>query len=465
MKKFIPYLIILMISLSIGHGFPRPLKATESKNDRDTQQAVPIATVLKGWVTRLATTHPLLTSIQQQIAAQKKRIKPAGTLPDPMLNVAVRNVGSPIPFRSLGSEMMSTAGLVLQQPIPWKGKLKTRRMLAAERVAVLNNDFLRTYWKLRGDLEIQAFELAFLNEQMAILTESRTLLDQLIGISEALYSVGRGTQSDVLRARTERSRLDERIELTRRQLDNTTRLIIERYIGDPQAVLPYIRPVETLPDIPPEAELYRLLESRAPEIAFIRARIRVQEIRSHLKYLDRYPDFALRAGWFSRGSLPDIYEVGIGLNIPIFAGRKQIPEYEAETLDLESLKRLLEDTRFRLRWRIQNALIKARSARRLVDLYRTEILPQARADYEATLTNYQTGRIDFLNVMDRWLRWLNFRIGYYKQVTVYDQALAELESTLGRPFIPGVPEPTIPKTSEPTRTRSTQLLSIKEETP
>ena len=390
--------------------------------------------VLNRWTREIRQRHPRLLSLRQRIAAQKRRVKPAGILPDPILGVTFRTVGDPIPLTTLGEEMMSTAGLTLQQPIPWKGKLGTRRNLAEQMVAVWESDYRVGYWELIGELKRRTYELAFQQENLSILQESRDLLNQLISIAEALYSVGKGTQGDVLRAYTERSRLDEKIALTDQRRHTLVQQIREQFLVDPEAEVPRLHLPVSGPDLPDEVRLTALLDRDAPRVAAILARIEVQQQRKRLRYLDRYPDFTIRAGWFSRGRLPDIYEVGVGLNLPIFAGAKQKPLYEAEVEDLEALNRQLEDIRFQLRWKLQDAFIQARTARRLVDLYRDEILPQAQTDFESTLDNYQTGRVDFLNVMDRWLRWLDFRVGFYRRLAEYYQSLATLEEITGRPF-------------------------------
>ncbi len=388
-------------------------------------------TVLEQWFQELERTHPALQALSRKIEAQKKRVKPARTLPDPRLSFTIRNAGNPLPFKTLGNDPMSAAGFQFEQPIPWKGKLRTRAEIQQALLEVIQAEWRQRYWELRGDLIKTSFSLAFSNEHVKILEESQDLLKQLIHIAEALYSVGKGAQSDVLRAYTELSQLDEKLYQADRQVHTLIEAIRQRFLIPVADANARFRVPENLPPIPDEKVLYETLQANAPAVQRILKLIFVKDRLTELRRLERYPDFALRAGWFTRGALSDIYEVGIGIQLPLYAKSKQIPLYEAEDIDRKALEQELEDLRYRLRWRIQDDLLKAETAERIIRLYRDEILPQAQADFESTLDNYQTGRVDFLNVIDRWLRWLQFRVNYYQQLTEYYQMVADLEEVTG----------------------------------
>lgn len=428
MKTIILPLFLGLLAISQVRGQAQGLKTRAS-------DASELNKLLREWTQAIQERHPQLKSLEQHFKAQSRRVKPSGILPDPTLGITFRNIGNPVPFTTLGEAEMSAAGLMLQQTIPWKGKLHTRRTLAEKMAEMWNAEYWVSYWELVGGLKKQVYELAFQQEQLSILQENKTLLNQIIAIAEALYSVGKGIQADVLRAYTERSSLDEKITDTDGIQHTLIQQIRERYLVDPEFKVPRLQIPTTIPDLPEESRLLSLMEGSAPRIANIKARIEIQNQIAQLSYLDRYPDFSIRAGWFSRGQFPDMYEIGFGLNIPVFAGVKQIPLHEAEREDLAALNQQLEDIRFRLRWGLQDNFIRAHTARRLIELYRTEILPQSQADFESTLDNYQTGRVDFLNVMDRWLRWLNFRIGFFRQLADYYQSLVSMEEIVGTPVL------------------------------
>ena len=71
--------------------------------------------------------NPEIRSARATAASTEARIKPAGTLPDPMVSVSYENDGvSP----SLGTMEMTRLQFMAQQAIPYPGKLRLAREVA-----------------------------------------------------------------------------------------------------------------------------------------------------------------------------------------------------------------------------------------------------------------------------------------------------------------------------------------------
>ena len=111
----------------------------------------------------------------------------------------------------------------------------------------------------------------------------------------------------------------------------------------------------------------------------------------------------------------------IGASLPVFARSRQLlARQETEAMlrmtqaDLRAMK---ADTRGSIAEQ-HAALLRAR---RLATLYRTTIIPQARAALSSALAAYRVGRVDFMTLLDN-------------QMTVneYRQELSALEAEEGR---------------------------------
>jgi cobalt-zinc-cadmium efflux system outer membrane protein len=74
---------------------------------------------------------------------------------------------------------------------------------------------------------------------------------------------------------------------------------------------------------------------------------------------------------------------------------------------------------------------KASGAKKQLDIYNSEILPQAKQSVQASLTAYQTGRTDFLMLIDAYRTLVNLSKEYFMTRMQFEQTLAELEREIG----------------------------------
>ncbi len=73
-----------------------------------------------------------------------------------------------------------------------------------------------------------------------------------------------------------------------------------------------------------------------------------------------------------------------------------------------------------------------RAAGEQIDRYRTAILPQNSAAFEATRSSYLTGRGDFVSVLEEFRRWVEVRTEPSSREADRYTALARLEALIGK---------------------------------
>lgn len=396
--------------------------------------------VLRAWTSLLVKKHPALSALSARIRAQEARISPAGALPDPTLSFVVRNVGDPIPLNTLGEEAMSLTGVRIEQILPWKGKRQTRREIVALEAEGLRVKYRERIWELWKGLVKMTLELMYLEKEAEILREMEEVLLILAETARAKYEAGEGIQADIFKAGTERSLLKERLKRNAERLRVVREGLIRRYLFTRISDLPEIELPERLPPLPARNLLISLLEE-SPGVSAYKLALRKRQLFARLASLERFPDIKVFAGWYSRGNLPDIYEFGVGFNLPIFISRKQEPLVYAEKEETFSAERTLEDVKAELRYRLEESLAFAETEMELVELYAGEILPQAEADYRSAKYYYETGDLDFLNLLERFRHLLNYRLGLIRHQVNYLTALAEVQALLGREIIRDLPGP------------------------
>ncbi len=64
-------------------------------------------------------------------------------------------------------------------------------------------------------------------------------------------------------------------------------------------------------------------------------------------------------------------------------------------------------------------------------LLETTLIPQARQTYEVSLSSYESGRIDFTDVIDNWRRLLSFDLMLHRELAGMETAFSELQREVG----------------------------------
>jgi outer membrane protein TolC len=122
----------------------------------------------------------------------------------------------------------------------------------------------------------------------------------------------------------------------------------------------------------------------------------------------------------------------VGFSIPIHAGSRQ-RKLQEEAAALQGMTR----ARFDDAWATVQAEVGQITAeldrtRTLMGLYQEDILPQARAAVESSLSSYRVGGVDFMALVDSQMAVNRFEGEYFDLMASYGLALARLEQTIGR---------------------------------
>jgi outer membrane protein TolC len=142
-----------------------------------------------------------------------------------------------------------------------------------------------------------------------------------------------------------------------------------------------------------------------------------------------YPDFEVMGGYFNQGSMRDMWEFRVQMNIPL-GGRQRLGVEEAGARLTEARKTYRSREQM-LAFRIRDQYAAAETSRRLMDLYSRQIVPQATLALESSLNSYGAGNVDFLSVFSNFSAILENEMGYYESRAQYLRALAALEELVG----------------------------------
>jgi outer membrane protein TolC len=343
--------------------------------------------------------NPELAAAHGEAKAAAARAPAAGVLADPMFSVTYENDGSAI---SLGTEPMTRLEFMVQQAFPFPGTLGAASKVADADAALAGYRHQRFARTLEGAVRRAWADLLEARENQRLVDEQ---IETWKGIEETIrarYASGMGTQQDVLRAQVERTRL-----LQQRRRDEAaeegTLVEMRRLLGRPAgSALPTER--RLVPGaplvVPDEPAAISGTVDAAPEIREAAALEERSHLAADLARRGTRPDFVASAGYSYRGSLPLMWSAGVGVSLPIFAGRRSKPLVAEADARAESAA----TTGVALR-----AIVEARAAERLVRMRQLAaeakldaegVLVQDRLAVEAALTSYRTGAVPFVTVLE-----------------------------------------------------------------
>ena len=363
--------------------------------------------------------------------AMQERAVAAGQLPDPTLRVGLANY--PIDGGGFSTEAMTQAQVGVRQAFPRGRSSGSEQSRAAAEALSRSAD-------ARGRDVLMAARTAWLDAYYAqqawmIVNESRPFFEDLVTITRSMYSVGRKSQHDVLRAELELSRLDDRIiEIGRAR--SAARATLSRWIGEAA-----VRPVaQTLPrwSAPPAlTDLYARLESH-PSLVAADADVTARHAAVRRAEDRKKPDWALDLGYGYRdGFQPDgsprsdFVSLSVSVDLPFFSENRQDRKLAAALSERRAASQARAALKARLRSELDAEFARWTDLARRLALYKSRILDQSEGQARAALLAYQSDAGDFADVMRSHIDDLNTRLDHIRLQVERAQSYAVLANLGG----------------------------------
>src|SRR5881397_1804040 len=171
------------------------------------QDSAPVASDsgLQSLVAEALARNPTVAQRQAAVRAATLRIRPAGSLPDPMLTVVMMDLL--LPHFEFNQSDFTEVDVELSQEIPWPGSLGARSgvMRAAAAGARAEEGTVRR--EVTTAMAVAYYRLGYAVTALQTLGHQRELLDAAVQLSTTRYATGAAPQSDPLQAKLARARL------------------------------------------------------------------------------------------------------------------------------------------------------------------------------------------------------------------------------------------------------------------
>jgi len=376
--------------------------------------------------------NPDLARSEALLQAERERISQAGALPDPTLSLGLQNDG----FKRLEVGRMETSfySVTASQGLPWPGKRAIRKDIAQLGSEAAQAASRRAQLSLEAEIKRSYLALLLARDQLRLLEAQERFLGQAQALAKTRYEVGQGSQADLLRTQLARTRLAQ----TRLSLESEEHLVLSALnhmrTMDSDMALETPSTLERLPDpvVTPMETWEAKAEHESPELQAADLGRRQAERGLDLAKLERRPDFAVSAGVMPRGSLDPMWSVGVSITVPLWSRTKQQRSVAEQEWRLKAGDSELGSIHHRLSERIHERSTRLASALASLRLYREGLLVQSEATFQATLAQYESGRVPLLSVLEALQGWIADRSGLLQaQAQAHTLQIALEEMSLG----------------------------------
>ena len=372
--------------------------------------------------------NPELVAEQAQVEAMQERVPQSNALDDPELTIRLWNTPN-----SLNVSRSDRTIYGLAQLFPFPGTLSQQEHIAEKVVEQAEQRLAGKKREIIAAVKVAYHEWFYAHQAIAIHHQEAKRLKQFFEAATAKFRVGKGTQVDVLKAQVEQSKwfqhlpiLEQKKETAQAHLNTIVNREPHSPLGVPVAPVGE-RKALLLEHLQEQASQHR------PEI--LEAALAVEQFDSTIKLakLQTYPHLRVEVQRWQNRHAQDGFGGLVSINLPFAFWTK--PKYEAGIREARAhrevarfQKRTLEN---RTRFLIQDLMAQLEAKRKILDLYKTTVLPQATLTLRAAMAGYRTDRNDFLDLIEADRALLSYQLELVRALVDWEQLLAKLERVVG----------------------------------
>ncbi len=354
----------------------------------------------------------------------------ATALPDPQITVQDLSVGSPKPWAGFSNSDFAYVGFGISQDLPYPGKLRLRGV-AAEREADAQKaqiEVART--NIADQVKTAYLRLAYLQQSVSLLDQNTTVIDALIKTEVSRYSVGQGSQADILRAQLERTKLLRETTMHEQemgQLEATLKALLHRPQESDDIVPEPLKATDTSPQ---QQDAPALVADQNSTLKADRAMAVEQEARLQAAKRGTKPDFT--AGYMFQATGSDYRDYYVATFNVRFPRKKRVNAEIAEAAEMLERSRAEADAdQQQLVAEARKEAIAVESSAELMKEYQQGLIPQAESVFRSELNAYQSNRSTLSAVLNALMERISFEHDYQQALLDRETALAHLETLTG----------------------------------
>lgn len=384
---------------------------------------------LKALIDEALQNNQEIKAVRERWEAAKAAIPQARSWEDPVLSVMFDKIpdSSINPGASMGREYS------LSQGFPYPGKLTLMGKMAEKEAQMAYEEYRVKEKDIIRDIKSAYFDLYMVQKSIDVNLETKEILHHLAKTAEARYATGLVSQWDVLKAQIELSQLaneliilDQEKESVRAGINRLLNRPVDMEIGMPVVAANEVK------ELPSAGLLEAMAMEGRPVLKGMERLIEREEAAKDLARRGYYPDFMLRLGQREEDNSAAGWTAEFGVRVPLWFASKQDNAVKESLNRLSAAREEYQGMKNMVSFEIRDVLAKVRSSKSLVNLHRSTHIPQAEQALKGARAGYETGKVDFLTIMESWKTVKAYKLEYYRSLAAYEQAWADLERAVGK---------------------------------
>ncbi len=383
----------------------------------------------------LAEIEAIALENNREIAAMKERV----TLAKAGITPATAIDDASFTYRAWGTPLLAPWNVnqtqhmfMFSQTLPAAGKRELRYEAANQAVEVAEAQLEATKLDVTARVRGAFYELLRNQDELRLHDEQIALARQAVAAARIKYTVGRVPQQDVLKAQ-----IADHLAMFLQDGD-LARVRLNTLMGrDPASPLEVVGEYAASGTLPTIVELKQIALDHRPELKAMEAATRQLETKVRTAQKNYKPDVSVGAGYMlmPSGSMNrNGYMAELSFNLPWLNRSKHDSEIREAQSEVNVQRAQLSAQQAVVFQEIQEGLIRANTAARLVEIYRDTLRPQAQATLRAASAAYQTDQTDFLNLIDSQNTALDVEYSYYRALAEFDSRVVDIERAVGAPL-------------------------------
>ena len=379
---------------------------------------------------------PKLKMLQSKYSAAESQTNINTNLPDPMLTLGLMNL--PTNSFSFTQEPMTGKIIGLSQAFPFPGKLGSMADVSEKGAEIVKQEIDDARNEIVKNVAQNYYELIFVRKSIDVANENLKLLNEIAKVVRTSYTVAKASQQNLFKVELEITNLKDKIDELKNK-ENSIKAMINAQLLRSQDI-----PVSTgsLPVIQyfkfSQEELDSLAVQNRPFLTGIRLAKQKAELQEKLAKYDYYPNFNVSVQYTQRDRiaktntpLTDFASFMVGISLPLNYGGKVSSKVEENEATQDMYQEQYNLSLQMLNSNFGTAISRLNSLQDRIKLVEQAQLPQAQQTYSASLSGYQVGQIDFINVIDSQKKLYQVETNLYRLKTNYLKEIEELKFLTG----------------------------------
>lgn len=381
--------------------------------------------------------NPELTVYQERWKSAKAKVWRAFSWDDTMMGADFES----IPRHTVDPDRAQDIEWMISQRIPFPGKRFLRGRVAAKEAKMAQADYAAKEREVVSEVKKAYFEYFLKNHEVGLHEETKRILERLAKSAEARYATGQIPYREVLRIHTELAMMTNEVAKHYQERD-TALARLNSLLGRPATELLRVAiavPVRNFSYT--REDMMKLAIENRPELRAVRYGVEAAKTDQTRAWFDLLPDaqFRIEARRFAGEGKVREHDEFLGFEVPVLSLLDRVGQIKEKRAEKQAALGTWEQMRNLVLFEVQKAWAEFDSSDRTVKTYASNVVPEAESMFRSSLSDYETGRSNFLEVMEDQKALTEFRHHYFEALAVREQSFAELERVVGVDLEGGMP--------------------------